>query len=151
MERQIAPGRDQSGATEPLEILRSVKTIAMVGASADAHKASHDVMKVLLGAGYTVIPVNPRPDLSEILGRRVFPTLRSIDQPIDMVDVFRPSSELFTITQEAIAIGAKVLWSQLDIYDAAAAELARSAGLKVVMDRCPKIELRKQGGLHARS
>ena len=122
-------------------ILRSVRTIAMVGASGDPSKASNDVMAVLLAAGYEVFPVNPVTELSEIRGRRVHRTLGEIGQPIDMVDVFRPSSELYAIAEQAIAIGADVLWGQLAIQDGAAARLAEAAGLKVVMNRCPKIEL----------
>jgi len=122
-------------------ILGSVRTIAMVGASGDPAKASNDVMGVLLAAGYEVFPVNPKTDLAEIRGRRVYSALGEIEQAIDMVDVFRPSNELYGIAQQAIAISAGVLWGQLGIEDAAAARLARDAGLKVVMDRCPKIEL----------
>ena len=123
------------------EILRTVKTIAMVGASADSRKPSYQVMRVLLDAGYDVIPVNPRRDLTEIHGQKVYPRLASIGRPVDMVDVFRPSSVLYGVTEEAIAIGAKVLWAQIGIADGRAAKRAHEAGLKVVMDRCPKIEL----------
>jgi len=122
-------------------ILGSVKTIAMVGASADPAKPSYEVLRVLAEAGYEVIPVNPRPGLREIQGREVYPSLESIGQPVDMVDVFRPSEELPRIADQAVAIGAKVLWAQLDIHDDEAARIAEQAGLSVVMDRCPKIEL----------
>lgn len=123
------------------EILGSVKTIAMVGASADEHKPSHQVLRFLIDAGYDMIPVNPRPDLAEILGLRVYPSLQSIDRPVDMVEVFRPSEELPGIASAAVDIGAGVLWAQLGIHDDEAARIARTGGLKVVMERCPKIEL----------
>lgn len=123
------------------EILGSVKTIAMVGASADETKPSHHVLRCLSDAGYEMIPVNPRPDLTEILGLKVYPSLQSIDRPVDMVDVFRPSEELAGIASEAVEIGAGVLWAQLGVHDDEAARIAEAGGLKVVMDRCPKIEL----------
>lgn len=123
------------------EILGSVKTIAMVGASADETKPSHHVLRFLIDAGYEMIPVNPRPDLTGILGLEVYPSLESIDRPVDMVDVFRPSEELAGIARQAVNIGAGVLWAQLGIHDDEAARIAEAGGLKVVMDRCPKIEL----------
>ena len=122
-------------------ILNSVKSIAMVGASPDKTKFSYGVLRVLYETGYEMIPVNPRPGLEEIRGLKVYPSLASIDRPVDMVEVFRRSEDLMGITKEAIAIGAKVLWSQIGVVDHDAAELAESAGLQVVMDRCPKIEL----------
>ena len=123
------------------EILESVKTIAMVGASADKTKFSYGVLRVLHETGYDMIPVNPKPNLTEIRGIPVYHSLEEIDRPVDMVEVFRPKEELYGITEKAIAIGAKVLWGQIDVYDDAAAKLAEDAGLKVVMNRCPKIEL----------
>ncbi len=123
------------------EILGSVKTIAMVGASADETKPSHHVLRFLSDAGYEMIPVNPRPELTEILGLKVYPSLESIDRPIDMVDVFRPSEELAGIASKAVETGAGVLWAQLGVHDDEAARIAEAGGLKVVMDRCPKIEL----------
>lgn len=123
------------------EILGSVKTIAMVGASADESKPSHQVLRFLIEAGYDMIPINPRPDLSEILGLQVYPSIQSLDRPVDMVDVFRPSEELAGIASDAVDTGAAVLWAQLGIYDDEAARIAERGGLKVVMDRCPKIEL----------
>ncbi len=122
-------------------ILRSVKTIAMVGASADKTKFSYGVLRVLHEIGYEMLPVNPNPDVTEIRGIKVWPSLEAIDRPVDMVEVFRPRDELYEIAEKAIAIGAKVLWGQIDVYDDRAAALAEAAGLKVVMDRCPKIEL----------
>ncbi|MGB0798975.1 MAG: CoA-binding protein [Planktomarina sp.] len=122
-------------------ILQSVKTIAMVGASPDKTKFSYGVLRVLHETGYEMIPVNPRPGLEEIRGLKVFPTLASIDRTVDMVEVFRRPEDLMGVTKEAIAIGAKVLWGQIGVVDHDAAALAEEAGLQVVMDRCPKIEL----------
>ena len=123
------------------DILKSVKTIAMVGASADKTKFSYGVLRVLHETGYDMMPVNPNPNLSEIRGIKVFHSPEEIDRPVDMVEVFRPKEELYGITEQAIAIGAKVLWGQIGVYDDAAAKLAEDAGLQVVMNRCPKIEL----------
>ena len=123
------------------DILRSVKTIAMVGASNDKTKFSYGVLRVLHETGYEMIPVNPNPKLTEIRGIPVVRSLAEIDGPVDMVEVFRPKEELYAITEQAIAIGAKVLWGQIGVYDDRAADLAREAGMKVVMNRCPKIEL----------
>ena len=122
-------------------ILNSVKTIAMVGASPDKTKFSYGVLRVLNETGYDMIPVNPRPGLNEIRGMRVYPALSTIDRPVDMVEVFRRSEDLMDITKEAISIGAKVLWGQIGVIDFDAAKLAEEAGLQVVMNRCPKIEL----------
>ena len=107
------------------EILSSVKTIAMVGASPDKTKFSYGVLRVLHETGYDMIPVNPKPGLKEIRG----------------LEVFRKSEDLFSIAEEAIEIGAKVLWGQIGVINYEAARLAENAGLKVVMNRCPKIEL----------
>lgn len=123
------------------EILKSVKTIAVVGASADQSKFSYRVLEVLHEAGYDMIPVNPNPELNEILGITVYDSLEKIDRPVDMVEVFRPKEEFYSFAEQAIAIGAKVLWGQTGVYDDCAATLAEEAGLQVVMDRCPKIEL----------
>jgi predicted CoA-binding protein len=123
------------------EILRSVKSIAMVGASADKTKFSYGVLRVLHETGYDMIPVNPNPNVTEIRAIPVYHSLKEIDRPVDMVEVFRPKEELYAIAEQAIEIGAKVLWAQIGVYDDRAARLAEDAGLKVVMDRCPKIEL----------
>ena len=123
------------------DILKSVKTIAMVGASADKTKFSYGVLRVLHETGYDMIPVNPNPKLTEIRGIPVAHSLEEIDRPVDMVEVFRPKEELYAITEKAIAIGAKVVWGQIGVYDDAAAKLAEDAGVKMVMNRCPKIEL----------
>ena len=122
-------------------ILKSVKTIAMVGASADKTKFSYGVLRVLHETGYDMIPINPNPKVTEIRGLKVYNSLAEVDRPIDMVEVFRRPEELYGIAEQAIAVGAKVLWGQIGVYDDRAAKLATDAGLQVVMDRCPKIEL----------
>ena len=122
-------------------ILKSVKTIAMVGASADRTKFSYGVLRVLHETGYDMIPVNPALENRHIRGLKVYPTLASIDRPVDMVEVFRKSGELPAIARESVAIGAKVLWGQIGVHNIEAAQIAEAAGLKVVMNRCPKIEL----------
>ena len=122
-------------------ILKYVKTIAMVGASPDKTKFSYGVLRVLSETGYDMIPVNPRPGLKEIRGMKVYPALNAIKRPVDMVEVFRKSEDLMSITEEAITIGAKVLWGQIGVVDFEAAKLAEEAGMQVVMNRCPKIEL----------
>ena len=123
------------------DVLKSVKTIAMVGASPDKTKFSYGVLRVLSETGYDMIPVNPRPGLEEIRGLKVYPSLVAIDRPVDMVEVFRRPEDLMAVTKDAIAIGAKVLWGQIGVVDHEAAQLAEEAGMQVVMDRCPKIEL----------
>ena len=123
------------------DILSSVKTIAMVGAIPDKTKFSYGVLRVLHETGYDMIPINPRPGLEEIRGLKVYPSLDAVDRPVDMVEVFRKPEDLYGVAEEAIAIGAKVLWGQIGVVDHKAARLAEDAGLKVVMDRCPKIEL----------
>tara|TARA_S200000501_G_scaffold260972_1_gene244939 strand:+ start:3188 stop:3637 length:450 start_codon:yes stop_codon:yes gene_type:complete len=122
-------------------ILSSVKTIAMVGASPDKTKFSYGVLRVLHETGYDMIPVNPKPEITEIRNLKVYPNLAAIDRPVDMVEVFRKSEDLYGVAEEAIAIGAKVLWGQIGVINHDAARLAEQAGLKVVMNRCPKIEL----------
>ena len=122
-------------------ILSTVKTIAMVGASPDKTKFSYGVLRVLHETGYDMIPVNPKPDINEIRNLKVYPNLAAIDRPVDMVEVFRKSEDLYGIAEEAISIGAKVLWGQIGVVNHDAARIAEDAGLKVVMNRCPKIEL----------
>ena len=123
------------------DILSSVKTIAMVGASPDKTKFSYGVLRVLHETGYDMIPVNPRPEITEIRGLKVYPSLAAIDRQVDMVEVFRKPEDLYGVAKEAISIGAKVLWGQIGVINHEAAILAEEAGLKVVMNRCPKIEL----------
>jgi len=123
------------------DILAKVKTIAMVGASPDATKFSYGVLRVLHEQGYNMIPVNPRQAGNDIRGLKVVAKLSDIDEPVDMVQVFRASDALPGIAREAIDIGAKVLWGQIGVYNEEAAKMAEDAGMQVVMDRCPKIEL----------
>lgn len=126
----------------PVEVLQSVKTVAMVGASHKPSRPSHDVFGWMLARGFDMIPINPDPSAENIHGVPVVRSLGEVDRPIDMVQVFRRSEFLYEVAEEAIAARAKVLWGQLGVVDEAAADLARAAGLTVVMDRCPKIELR---------
>jgi predicted CoA-binding protein len=117
----------------------SLKTWAVVGCSPDPSRDSHDIAKLLQDRGYRVIPVNPSCD--EVLGERSYARLADIPEPVDVVDIFRRSSAAGAHVDEAIAIGAKAVWMQLGVIDAEAAARAREAGLHVVMDRCPAIEL----------
>lgn len=123
-----------------LSIRHSVKTIALVGASNNPARPSYGVMEFLLESGFHVIPVNPGLAGQELLGQKVYATLADIPEPVDMVDVFRASDAVLAIAREAIAIGAKVLWTQLGVIHAEAAAEAEAAGLTVIMDRCPAIE-----------
>ncbi len=129
-------------------ILREVKTIALVGASANNVRPSYLVMKYLIDKGYTVFPVNPGLAGQELLGQRVFASLNDIPQPIDMVDVFRNAEAAMSVTQEALKLSPlpKVIWLQLGVRNDEAAKLAEAHGVKVVMDRCPKMEFGKLSG-----
>jgi hypothetical protein len=122
-------------------ILSDVKTIGMVGASPDPTKFSYGVLRVLHEQGYNMKPVNPLEAGNEIRGLKVYDSLASIDEPVDMVQVFRKSEELPRIAREAVDIGARVLWAQIGVYNEEATKIAEDAGLRVVMNRCPKIEL----------
>jgi len=128
-------------------ILATSKVIAVVGLSADWFKASYFAAKYMLEHGYTVIPVNPR--YAEILGQKCYRSLRDILVKVDIVDCFRKTSDIPPIAEDAIAIGAKVLWQQLGVRNVEAAKKAEAAGLETVMDRCVKIEhARLFGGLN---
>ncbi|HLJ04832.1 MAG TPA: O-acetylhomoserine aminocarboxypropyltransferase [Acetobacteraceae bacterium] len=127
-------------------ILSSVRTIAMVGASSNWNRPSYFVMKYLQGKGYRVIPVNPGTAGNEQLGEKIYASLRDIPDKIDMVDVFRASDQVGPIVDDAIAIGAKVVWMQLGVRNDEAAAKAEAAGLEVIMNRCPKIEFGRLGG-----
>ena len=117
-------------------ILQEVKTIAIVGASSNPDRDSYKVMKFLIDYEYQIYPVNPNE--TNILGRKCYPDLESIEEKIDMVDVFRAEKFVLDISKVAIKIGAKILWTQEGVIDEKAASLGRSSGLKVVMDKCPK-------------
>lgn len=119
-------------------ILEEVETIATVGFSRKPAKQAHQVPRYLMDHGYRVIPVNPNAD--EILGQKAYPDLRSLPEPVDLVQLFRPSDQVSPHVEAAIEIGAKYIWMQQGIAHAEAAETARQAGLEVVMDRCMKVE-----------
>lgn len=125
------------------EILTEVRTIAVVGASSKPERDSYKVIEFLLDNGYEVFPVNPNEEGNSVLGLNFYSNLKSIQQSIDMVDVFRFPDVVMGVAEEAIQINAKVLWLQLKIINHEAANLAEAAGLKVIMDRCPKIEFKK--------
>ena len=125
------------------EILQEVRTVAIVGASARQERDSFKVMRSLIDNGYEVFPVNPNEEGNLILGQFCYKDLSSIRKKIDMVDVFRAEEAIIGIAKESIQIKAKVLWTQLGIVNEEASKLAKKAGLKVVMNRCPKIELDK--------
>ena len=127
-------------------ILASVRTIALVGASTNWNRPSYFVMKYLQGKGYRVIPVNPGHAGQDLLGERIYANLREIPEKIDMVDIFRPSDHVGPVVDDAIAIGAPVVWMQLGIRNDEAAAKAEAAGIEVVMDRCAKIEYGRLGG-----
>src|SRR5258708_21505250 len=134
-------------AFERLRILERYRSIAMVGLSSNPFRPSHFAAIYLIAEGYHVVPVNPRE--SEVLGLKSYPSLKAVPGPIEVVDIFRESAAVPAIVEEAIAIGAKVVWTQLGVINEEAAERARAAGLEVVMDRCMKIEhARFFGGLN---
>lgn len=130
--------------TDILRILRSVRTIAMVGASAKWQRPSYFAMKYLQVKGYRVIPVNPGLAGQEILGEPVYGSLADIPVAFEMVDIFRNADAALGVTEEAVGLaeekGIRVIWMQLGVVNDDAAALARAAGLEVIMDRCPKIE-----------
>jgi predicted CoA-binding protein len=126
-------------------LLEETRTIAMVGASDRPNRPSNGVMVLLQRHGYRVIPVNPRITGEHVHGEFVFRELDQIGVPLDMVDIFRKSADAGAVVDAAIAAGAKSVWMQLDVIDHEAAARAEAAGLKVVMDRCPAIEIRRLG------
>jgi len=132
------------------DILASARVFAFVGASANTSRPSYFAMKYLLSKGYTVHPVNPGQAGKEILGRPVYATLADVPAPVDVIDIFRNSEDALGITRQAIAekdrLGLKVVWMQLSVRNDAAAAEAEAAGLKVVMNRCPKIEYGRLSG-----
>ena len=131
-------------------ILNTVKVVAMVGASANINRPSYFVLKYLLGKGYDVIPVNPTLSGQVVLGQKAVASLAEIDRPVDMVDIFRNSEAALPIVREAIALKDKLrikaIWMQLSVRNDVAATEAEAAGLKVVMNRCPKIEYGRLSG-----
>lgn len=132
------------------EILTTTRRVALVGASAKPWRASHEVMRFLLGRGYEVTPVNPGLAGQAIHGRTVVGSLAEAG-PLDMVDVFRASAHVGALVDRVIELGARTIWMQLGVIDVAAAEKARAAGIRVVMDRCPVIEDRRLGPFRAGS
>lgn len=132
------------------DILHETKTIAMVGASANTSRPSYFAMKYLLGKGYVVHPINPGLAGKELLGQTVYGDLADVPAPVDMVDIFRNAEAAAEITEQAVALkarlGIKTVWMQLGVRHEAAAALAEGAGLKVVMNRCPKIEYGRLSG-----
>ena len=136
-----------TSAIECLRILERYNSIAMVGLSANPYRPSHFAAMYMLAEGYNVIPVNPRE--KEILGRPCYPSLKDVPGKVEIVDIFRASEDVPPIVEEAITIGAKVVWMQFGVVNYEAAGRARSAGLQVVMDHCVKVEhARFFGGLH---
>jgi predicted CoA-binding protein len=130
-------------------ILKANRVIAVVGLSADWHRPSNFAAKYMQEHGYRIIPVNPRYAGKQVLGERCYASLREVPDKVDIVDVFRKSQDVMPIAEDAIAIGAKVLWQQLGVKNEAAAAKARANGLETVMDRCVKIEHgRLFGGLN---
>ncbi|MBN2751762.1 MAG: CoA-binding protein [Rhodospirillaceae bacterium] len=127
------------------DILTSVRTIALVGASANPHRPSYEVMEFLQGRGYRVIPVNPGLAGQTLLGETVHASVSGIDEPVDMVDIFRNSSDAGPLVDAAMKIGARVAWMQIGVTNPEAAKRGEAAGLTVIMDRCPKIEIIRLG------
>ena len=125
------------------KILEESNSIAIVGVSPNKERDSHKVMEYLLEKGYKIFPVNPKESGNMIIGQYCYDDLESINKPVDMVDVFRATEAVMGIAEQSILIGAKVLWTQENIIHEEAAKLAENAGLKVIMDRCPKKELSK--------
>ena len=131
--------------SEIQSILEQVKTIALVGASDKPARDSYIVMAYLLAQGYQVIPVSPKLAGQTLLGQQVYASLKEIPVPIDMVDVFRNSEAAYGVAEETIVIKAKVLWLQIGVINHQAEQLALEAGLKVIMNLCPKLEIKRLG------
>jgi hypothetical protein len=136
------PEKYTSNGDAVAQILRVAKTIAVVGLSSNPMRASHGVAEYLKNAGYRIIPVNPNE--TEVLGEKAYARLEDVPEPVDIVDVFRRAEEVPAVAESAIGIGAKVLWMQLGIENAEAAERARAAGLVVVEDSCLMVEHKRR-------
>jgi predicted CoA-binding protein len=137
---------EQTGASprEVAEILKNYRTVAVVGLSGDPARPSYQVAQYLKQHGYRIIPVNPA--CNEVLGEKCYPSLKAIPFPVEVVDIFRKAEAIPAIVDEAIAVGARAVWMQLGLSEPQAAQKARNAGIKVVMDRCMKIEHRHLSG-----
>ena len=143
----VNSSRFATTAYDRLRILETCRRIAMVGLSSNPFRPSHFAAVYLISQGYDVVPVNPRE--AEVLGRRAYPSVKDVPGPVEVVDIFREPEAVPAIVEEAIAVGAKVVWMQLGVINEEAAERARQAGLQVMMDRCMKIEhARFFGGLN---
>jgi uncharacterized protein len=126
-------------SVDPADLLRRARTIAVVGASGHPEKAAHTVPRRMLRAGFNIIPVNP--NSSDVLGLTTYPDLASVPEPIDIVDVFRPSEEAAGVARQAAAVGARALWLQQGIVSEEARHIAEQAGMEYVEDRCMAVEL----------
>ena len=146
MNSRLTPEEQErfQNAKEIQDVLATAEVVAIVGMSTELTKPSNMVGSYLMDEGFTVIPVNPR--ATEILGQKCYPDLKSIPVPVDVVDVFRPAREVAGVVDEAIAIGAKVVWTQLKIADLEASKRAQEAGLVAVADKCIKMEHGRFGG-----
>ena len=130
-----------SNSADPVELMRSAETIAVVGVSARSDRASYEVAEYLIEAGYEVYLVNPHE--TEILGKKVYDRVQDLPKSVDIVDIFRKPADVLPVVEDAIEASAGAIWMQLEIVNQEAAELAQVSGLEVVMDRCTKIEHRK--------
>ena len=128
-------------SVNPVELMQSAESIAVVGVSARSDRPSYEVAEYLIEAGYEVYLVNPRE--TEILGKKVYDRVQDLPKPVDIVDIFRKPADVLTVVEDAIKASAGAIWMQLEIVNQEAAHLAEAAGLDVVMDRCTKIEHRK--------
>lgn len=137
-EAKMSEPKSKAEDKEIKEILENNRVVAVVGLSPKPDRASHQVAQYLQEHGYRIVPVRPKAD--EILGEKAFASLRDIPFPVEVVDIFRKEDAIPGIVDEAIAIGAKVVWMQLGLAEKQSAQKAREAGLKVVMDKCMKIE-----------
>ncbi len=146
----MTPMSDDKAYTDALlrRIFREVRLIALVGASPDPTRDSHIVMRYLQSKGYRVVPVNPKAAGQTLLGETVLPDLSSLTETPDMVDIFRTSEAAGPLTEQAAALGAKVVWMQLGVRNPGAAARAEAGGAIVIMDRCPKIEYARLFGEH---